>query len=338
MRTFFALILTLFLIFPALGQQQENLGPVKWMDIQTAWQKYKQQRKPMLIDVYTDWCKWCKVMMARTYSNQTLAQYINRNFYPVRFNAETGDTISFIDKKWVKQGRVNQLASFLLNGRLAYPSTVFIDIQGRKYVIPGYLQIRDIEPLLVYFAENISGQNVQIDSFRVAYMYSQPQRYKDELAKQSKIKFDTTGRVNWLSLDKVYSLEKKHPRLIMVFSYVPWCYSCKVMQAVTFRDKQVAEYINQHFYPVSFNAVSSDTIRFGKKVYIGQGQGKAHQLAMLLFNRQFFFPAIIFLDKDLNLVGRTYGFYFPNTIISGLKYFGSGYYKKGSYQQFVKKH
>ncbi len=324
------------LFFRAQAQQTVEPSPIKWYDIQTADSLYKVKPKPLLIDVYTDWCKWCHYMMKTTYANKSLASYINTYFYPVRFNAETSDTIRFQGKTWTKNGRTNQLARYLLDNHLAYPSTVFYDLHGKKYRIPGYLRIRDIEPILVYMVEDIGSQNIPLDEFRLAYMLAHKRNYKDELAKvDSSQMFDTTGTVQWHSFEEVYRLEQKEPRPILVFSYVPWCYSCDPMKTVVFRNKQVADYVNKHFYAISFNAASQDTIVLGGKQYVSLGKGQPHQLAMVLFNRQFRFPAMLFLDKNFNVITRAYGFYLPADAFEIIQYIGSDAYKSMSFRQYV---
>lgn len=44
--------------------------------------------KLILIDVYTDWCGWCKVMDEKTYSDPYVAKFMNDNFVCVKLNAE----------------------------------------------------------------------------------------------------------------------------------------------------------------------------------------------------------------------------------------------------------
>src|ERR1700756_3443668 len=72
-----------------------NHGLVKWLTFKEAQEEMKKQPKPLLIDIYTDWCGWCKHMVKTTYSDPNLAGYINTYFYPVQFNAETHDTIEY---------------------------------------------------------------------------------------------------------------------------------------------------------------------------------------------------------------------------------------------------
>ncbi|GIV27707.1 MAG: hypothetical protein KatS3mg027_1521 [Bacteroidia bacterium] len=89
------IIVTTFITNLAHAQNPESDGLVKWLSFKEAQELNKQAPKPFLVDIYTDWCGWCKVMMRTTYSNPNIAGYINTYFYPVKFNAETKDTIEF---------------------------------------------------------------------------------------------------------------------------------------------------------------------------------------------------------------------------------------------------
>ena len=94
-----------------------------------------------------------------TFSHPVIAEILNTKYYPVKFNAEGKETITFFGQTFTndgKSGRAHQLAIALLNGRLSYPTVVFMTRQGNKYnvsPVPGYRQPRDMEVLLQYFAE-----------------------------------------------------------------------------------------------------------------------------------------------------------------------------------------
>jgi thioredoxin-related protein len=148
------------LITSQLGFAQEqtaSLPEVEWMTIEEAYALSKENPKKILIDVYTDWCGWCKRMDKTTYANAEIVKYINENYYPVKFDAEQKEDITILDNtfKFVESGRngYHELAVALLNGKLSYPTTVFLD-EGFQLIqpVPGYLDAAGIEPILWFFA------------------------------------------------------------------------------------------------------------------------------------------------------------------------------------------
>ena len=126
---------------------------VKWYTIQEAFTLTKTEPKKIIIDVYTDWCSWCKVMDKNTYENQIIAAYLNDKFYPVKFNAEQKEdvVVNGTTYKFVASGSrgYHELAAALLNGQLGYPSTVFLDEETRMIQpVQGYLQPRQFDEII----------------------------------------------------------------------------------------------------------------------------------------------------------------------------------------------
>lgn len=107
--------ITLLLIFISSGLFAQHNGPINWVSLQEADSLYQIQPKPLFIDVYTDWCGWCKRMDATTFSNQEIANYLNQNFYAVKLDAETKDSILFKGKvfKNTQQEKVKVLLDSL---------------------------------------------------------------------------------------------------------------------------------------------------------------------------------------------------------------------------------
>ena len=132
---------------------------VQWMTWTEVEEALKTEKKKVFIDVYTDWCGWCKKMDKTTFKDKQIVEYINENFYAVKFDAEQKETITLDGRKYkyVKEGKrgYNQLAADLLKGRLSYPSVVFLnDDLSLIQPIPGYLDAEKMEVIATYFAED----------------------------------------------------------------------------------------------------------------------------------------------------------------------------------------
>lgn len=133
---------------------------IKWLTWQEAMTLSQEEPRKIFIDIYTDWCGWCKRMDATTFKDPKVAAYINEHFYAVKFNAEMKDEIEFKDHvfKWVKAGRngVHTLAYSLLEGRMSYPSFVTLnESYDRIAIMPGYKQSDQLLKELRFAAEEV---------------------------------------------------------------------------------------------------------------------------------------------------------------------------------------
>lgn len=121
-------------------------SPVKWMTFEEAVEKSKTEKRKIFIDVYTDWCGWCKVMDKNTFTDPQIARMLNEQFYPVKFDAEQTADITFRGTtfKFVPYGNKgsHQLAMALLNNQMSYPNFVFLDEEFRIIpIIQGYTSL-----------------------------------------------------------------------------------------------------------------------------------------------------------------------------------------------------
>ncbi|MBU0487350.1 MAG: DUF255 domain-containing protein [Bacteroidetes bacterium] len=170
-RTVFAIAIAA-LTFTAFTHKADKPteGKINWMSIQDAEKAMKDNPKKIIIDCYTDWCGWCKVMDSKTFTDPWIVSYINENFYAVKFNAETRDEIEFNGKKYSnanpagKKGG-HQLAYLWLKGRLGYPSFSFLDEKLEIITtVAGYHKPNQFEPVLKYVATD-AYEDETYDSF-----------------------------------------------------------------------------------------------------------------------------------------------------------------------------
>jgi len=120
----------------------------------------KKEPRKIVIDVYTTWCKWCKVMDTATFQNPVVAGYLNKKFYPVKFNAEQQADVIFEGKtyKYVPGGGrgYHELAAALLNGNMGYPSIVFLDEKGQMIQpMQGYIKAKQFDQIIKYVGEDL---------------------------------------------------------------------------------------------------------------------------------------------------------------------------------------
>lgn len=158
MRKLLLLAATLLGFF-YFGHSQNDNEEVKWYTFEEAVELNKTNPKKIFIDVYTDWCSWCKVMDKKTFSHPTIAAYLNKYFYPVKFNAESKAPITFQGILFENNGSGNrsphELAAALLQGKMSYPSVAYMDEENKLLTaVPGYYPPEQMEPILKYFGGN----------------------------------------------------------------------------------------------------------------------------------------------------------------------------------------
>ena len=74
---------------------------INWLSVEEAVALQKKEPRAIMMDVYTTWCGPCKMLDRNTFKNPDVIEYINANYYAVKFNAEGDETVNFKDKTYL---------------------------------------------------------------------------------------------------------------------------------------------------------------------------------------------------------------------------------------------
>lgn len=134
------LFFALFIITNSFKTAEE----IKWLDFNTGYKLAVKKKKIMMVDVYTDWCGWCKVMDRETYAKSEIAALVNQHFVPIKFNPETPDVVyTFEGKEYNGKGLKDIISNNQIRG---YPATMFINTKNKKSsLVSGYLNPQEFK-------------------------------------------------------------------------------------------------------------------------------------------------------------------------------------------------
>jgi thioredoxin-related protein len=163
MRPFYIVLLAstlgLFTQTDGLAQSQVN-----WMSLEEAVVAQKNEPRKIVMDVYTQWCGPCKMMMANTFTNPDVIAYLNENFYAVKFDAESKAPVNFkgqtFENPGYKEGVRGRNSAHQLSRELrvnAYPTLVYFDEKAEVIApISGYKTPGQLEMYLKFFAQHFT--------------------------------------------------------------------------------------------------------------------------------------------------------------------------------------
>ncbi len=151
-----------FFLFIAFLSFSMNAQEVTWLSWNEATKLAETDENPkkIFVDVYTDWCGWCKKMDKDTFQNEEVAKYMSENYYMVKLDGEGKEPIEFKGKtfKFVASGRngYHEFAAALMQGKMSYPTTIFLDEKMNMLSpVPGYQKPDAFLQIAKYFGENI---------------------------------------------------------------------------------------------------------------------------------------------------------------------------------------
>lgn len=134
-------------------------GP-SWRAWDAGLQEAARLKRPVLVDVYTDWCGWCKRMDREVYARPDVQAYLSRRFVVVKLDAESGARVRYEGKAMASRSLAARL------GVRSYPNTVFLGPDGKRIgSAPGYLPADRFLLLLRYVADGHAARGESFEAF-----------------------------------------------------------------------------------------------------------------------------------------------------------------------------
>ena len=155
---------------PALNvlNPARKAAKINWISFKEAYELNQKAPRKLVIDVYTGWCGWCKVMDQRTFTQPAIIDYVNEHYYAVKLDAEMKEAVTIGEKTFTyqEQARAHELAVSLLQGKMGYPTTLFMNEKMEMIQpISGYLEPRLFHQIVTYFGGNYQTKE-QFDAFK----------------------------------------------------------------------------------------------------------------------------------------------------------------------------
>lgn len=180
--TRFRITLLTLLLLPFMASHAQESKPaskaaIRWYSFEEAYELNKKKPKKIFVDVYTNWCGWCKRMDQDTFSDPEIAKYMQKHFYCVKLNAERKDTVVLDGVKLVNpnpgsRNSTHQLANELLRNKMSYPSFVFLNEKGNQITAVGGYQKPEGFIVILNF---IGGDHYLKESFESFKGHFQPE-------------------------------------------------------------------------------------------------------------------------------------------------------------------
>jgi thioredoxin-related protein len=151
------LVLVLLVSLKSLSFAQAPAQEINWISISEAEKLNQENPRKVIVDIYTDWCGWCKRLDATTYKDPAVVDYINKHFYAVKYNAEFKESITYKGTIYSYNAatRVNSLSPVLMGSSTGYPTTTFLSEKMEVLsAVSGYQQAPMMLNILTYFGGN----------------------------------------------------------------------------------------------------------------------------------------------------------------------------------------
>ena len=154
----FALTIISLLLLINFSFGEEHKG---WYEFDNGLEASVKESKPVLIDFYTDWCHWCKVLDKKTFSDKSVLEYMDTNFIRIKVDAEETKDEQSYDGKTMSSSKLAKVF-----GVTGYPALAFLDKDQKLItIVPGFLPPEKFINVLKYIKEECYTKDVSFEEY-----------------------------------------------------------------------------------------------------------------------------------------------------------------------------
>jgi thioredoxin-related protein len=147
-----------------MAAKKEEENSIKWLSYDEAVKLNAKKPRKIFVDVYTDWCGWCKQLDKTSFRDPGVVKYVNQQYYAVKLNAESTSKVTYRGKEMTTA----ELARNVFHAT-GYPTTVYLDEkESLLQPLSGYLEADMLAKVLHYYGDN-HYKTISWDNFQVSY-------------------------------------------------------------------------------------------------------------------------------------------------------------------------
>lgn len=137
-----------------------SVGAINWMSYNDGINESIKTGKPVMIDFYTTWCKYCKLLEDTTYKDPGVVKTINDSFIAIKVNAEGDNKVTYQGASMTER---DLAAKYGVTG---FPTIWFLDgKQNQIGQIPGYEAADEFEPKLTFISSGAYAKGIKFDDY-----------------------------------------------------------------------------------------------------------------------------------------------------------------------------